>query len=583
MRAGAGQQRGQRQQRGAAAVFAGITLVAMLASIMLGIELARLYSVKRALQGAASLAALDAARVVGGCSEEVGDAPGLTNEVRNSLLRNGFNADALLEGGSEILFGQERSVDGIRSLDTSVPFDEATSVGIRLAQPFPDPMFPLLSGGDTPPVMRSTAYASQSVIGQVSVGTSLLMLNAADPGLVNGLLGGLLGSSVNLSVLAYQGLANASVDLLQLAQLQLGVIKPDDLLELTLDLPDALRLIEDAVATVGDVDPVVLSALAELASAADVSNRSVRLGDVLALEPGLESAADQLQVNLFDLVMALTQGAAQGTVLTLPVSVNIPGLLSLAIQLSILEPPQIAIGRPGYYSDGTPRTQARSAQLRLRLRLGLLNVFGGGGVVSLPLIVEGAAATATLTEVRCANRNRPEHETTVVAETALARIAVGDVADLSNPAAAIVKPPPLIDLLLLSIEVDQPIIVELAETAPQTLDFEGPFVPKVDSPAPDHAVHIGASTNTLLSGAVADLADGLSAHLTFGRLLGGVLNALGLNALLGLVLDLLAPVLVLVDVLLTSLLDLLGLSLGNADIQMQTLEAGSPYIFAKDG
>lgn len=573
---------GGRQQRGAVAVMAGVLIVALLASVMLGIELGRLYKVKRALQGAASLAALDAARVVGGCSAINPDPTQLSDEVRNSLTRNGFDGDALLQGDSEILFGQERVIDGLRTLDTNVPIDEATSVGIRLSQPFPDPLFPLLAGGDTP-VLRSTAFATQSVIGQISVGTSLLSLDAGDPGVVNGLLSGLLGSSVNLSVLAYQGLANATVDLLQMARLELGVIRPDDLLALSLDLPDALRLVEDTVAAVGNVDPVVQSALAAIANAAGGTAREVRLGDVIALEPGLESAADELPINLFDLLMALAQGAAQGEVLTLPLSVNLPGLLGLNVRLAITEPPQIAVGRPGYYSDGTPRTQARSAQLRLLLDLQLLNVFGGGGVVSLPLIVEGASATATLDEVRCASRGIAVHEATVLADTAVARLAIGQVSDLGNPAAPVTRPPPLVNLLgLLTVEIDQPIVVELADTGALPIDFTGPFVPAIETPDPSHQTHIGASTRTLLSGAVQDLGDGLSQHLTFGGLLGFALNLLGLGQLLGLVLDLLSPVLALVDGILASLLDLLGVSLGTANVQMQALDVGAPYIFAKN-
>lgn len=581
MRRGSGT--GRQQQRGAVAVMAGVLIVALLASVMLGIELGRLYNVKRALQGAASLAALDAARVVGGCSAINPNPSQLSDEVRNSLIRNGFDGESLLAGDSQITFGQERAVDGLRTLDTTVPIDEATSVGVMLSQPFPAPLFPMLAGNETP-VLRSTAFATQSVIGQISVGSSLLSIDAGNPGVVNGLLSGLLGSSLNLSVLAYQGLANATVDLLQMARLELGVVRPDDLLALTLDLPDALALVEDAVAAVGEVDPAVQSALASIAAAAGATNREVRLGDVIALEPGLESAADELPINLFDLIMALAQGAAQGEVLTLPLSVNLPGLLGLDVRLAIIEPPQIAVGRPGYYSDGTPRTQARSAQLRLLLNLQLLNIFGGGGVVSLPLIVEGASATATLDAVRCASRGNAVHETTVVADTAVARVAIGQVSNLGNPAAPVTRPPPLVNLLgLLTVEVTQPIVVELAESGAVPIDFTGPFVPAIDAPAPDHQVRIGASTRTLLSGAVQDLGDGLSQHLTFGGLLGFALNLLGLGELLGLVLNLLSPVLALVDGVLASLLDLLGVSLGTADIQMQALDVGSPYIFAKDG
>lgn len=57
----------RQRQRGAAAVFVAISLIALLASVALAIDTGRLYSAQRNLQRLADLAAMDAARVAGGC------------------------------------------------------------------------------------------------------------------------------------------------------------------------------------------------------------------------------------------------------------------------------------------------------------------------------------------------------------------------------------------------------------------------------------------------------------------------------------------------------------------------------------
>jgi uncharacterized membrane protein len=568
------------RQRGAAALFAGVTMVAFVSVVMLGIELGRIYSVKRALQSATALAALDAVRVVGGCT--TADAPTASSveaRIRDTLSRNQQIPESLLGEGSQILFGQERTEDGLRVLDTSVPFDEANAVGVRLIRSMPTPLFPVLSSGDG--VIRSAAYATQTVVGQISVGTSLLNLDTADSALANQLLGELLGTSaLTLSVASYEGLVRSTVDLLDLAALSVGSVDTASLLSLSLSAAEALDLMATVVNDDGN-----LTVAATLSSLAGSASRSTTfpLGDILRVEEGLESGAEGLPVNVMDLVMALAQAGARGQLINLPLNVSIPGLATAAVQLSIVEPPQIAIGRPGFFSDGTPRTQARSAQVRLQLNVELASVFPGGGLVNLPVVVEGASSHATLVSVRCANRLRPQPETTVEVDTALARVGIGRYSNLlSND--NVIAPLPLVNLAgLITVIMPNPVVVDVGEAAVDAVDFTGPFVPAVSEPAADHHQTVGLDNASLLESALDELGPLMADELQFGGLLGGPLNSLGLSGLLALVVDLLAPVVDLVDAVLGSLLDQLGLRLGNSEIQMQTLEPTPPYLFAKDG
>src|SRR5690606_20780764 len=80
----------RRRQTGAAAVFAAIAAGAGLTALALAIDVGRLYAAQRDLQRIANLAALDAARVTGGCFGEP-ENPSATafNEAVASIARNG--------------------------------------------------------------------------------------------------------------------------------------------------------------------------------------------------------------------------------------------------------------------------------------------------------------------------------------------------------------------------------------------------------------------------------------------------------------------------------------------------------------
>ena len=86
------------RQRGFAAVFAAIAMVAMLSAVALAIDVGRLYNAKRNLQRAASLAALDAVQVVSGCTGRgvIGTGQDARAEALASLARNQLVADSVV-------------------------------------------------------------------------------------------------------------------------------------------------------------------------------------------------------------------------------------------------------------------------------------------------------------------------------------------------------------------------------------------------------------------------------------------------------------------------------------------------------
>ncbi|MEW6169687.1 MAG: pilus assembly protein TadG-related protein [Pseudomonadota bacterium] len=581
---------GPRKQRGAVAVIAAVATVAMLTCVMLVIEIGRMYSAHRELRKLASLSALDAARVVGGCDSTSAAAPeDVIEGVNATLLQQGLSLEEVAALAPGVLLGQQTSDAGLRVLDTEADADVADSVAVTLTRAFPTPLIPIF----TPPAgpMSATAYARQGVVGRVVVGTTLLTLNSEDSVLLNALLGGLLGTTVNLSVADYNGLLSADVTLLELVEANVGVAQVDDLLSLETSLPGALNLISQALYATGEgVELVVAGLLSTLAGIADPNVDEIRLGDYLHVEEGVENLVGALPINVLDLLLGLAQLANEGYA----VDFQIPGLLDLSIpgvadvlvqaHLKIGQAPQEALGRPGYRADGSARTVARSSQLMVVLEVGVaLLPIGSFSLLSLDLdlAVDAAPATAELAEIHCPTSAEPQSVAFINAETTVARIGIGDF-DIGD-ADPIGNADDLVILELLGLDllvVDPPIILPLGHNEEGELSYDGPFVPKIEAPAPEHTQTIGVDPSTILSDAVGALLSQLVPNLVGNiPVLGAVLEPI-LTPVIDLVLAILDPLLNLVGALvLEPLLELLGVSVGSAEITMKAMTVERPVIF----
>lgn len=349
----------RHRQRGAVAVLAAVTIVALLISSLLVIEVGRVYYAERSLQKMASLAALDAARLVSGCGDPATQAA-LDSSVAASLARNGDPAiltSTTVEAGIV-----ETNVSSLRELSVT-DMDDARAVRVTLKRPLPSLLTPLLTAvGGT---MTASATATQEALGGLSVGSGLLSISSADSALLNPLLSGLLGGSVNLTAVDYSGLAGVNVSLEQLAT-AIGVDVQDlsDPLALSTQTPVLSETLNGlAGALGGTASGTVTGLLTQLAGSA--SNQDVPLGTIL--NPIADVAADVPFVNLLDLILAMGQAAQADyggvTPIDLPVGISIPSTLTVRAFVKVLEPPQLSgLGRPG-------QTEASTAQIRIMLRI----------------------------------------------------------------------------------------------------------------------------------------------------------------------------------------------------------------------
>ena len=118
---------------------------------------------------------------------------------------------------------------------------------VRVTATYPNPSYFLRAIGLRFNDATVSAVAGRRNLGAISIGSGLVSLQN---GMVNTLTRGLTGSSVGLSLLSYQGLANVDLNLFTFldavaVRANLGVMTYDQLPEQQIELPALLRALDD--------------------------------------------------------------------------------------------------------------------------------------------------------------------------------------------------------------------------------------------------------------------------------------------------------------------------------------------------
>ncbi|HKY90158.1 MAG TPA: hypothetical protein VJM11_03925, partial [Nevskiaceae bacterium] len=244
--------------------------------------------------------------------------------------------------------------------------------------------------------------------------------------------------------------------------------------------------------------------------------------------------------------------------------VNIPGLTNISARIAIVQPPRQKIFRAGEVLNPSDADDyASTAQARIELSA-TLNVAGLVGV-NLPLYVTLAKATAGLEEVHCARAGQPQHIVDVDTTTSIATLGVGQYSDIEAPSPTVTTAN-LVNVSALGIPIatiQAATAVDLGEESADGLEFEGPYSKT-------------QSLSTNLVSAVDNGLDDLSSGLTLTvSLLGINLPLVNEAAVAGAVIApltaALQPVLNLLNPTVVALLDALGVSVGNAEVEVVSL------------
>ncbi len=557
-----------RSEHGAIGILAAAALLLAVVALAMGVDLGRIGWQRRELQQQADAAALAAARVIGSCVAAPVD-PGATGQLVASA--NGFSGD-LLAGDGSVEHGTVTSSGGLRRFTPGSDLSQSDAVRVTATRSVPlSRVLPTRIGGQVP--LRAEAVARTAATGALRVGSFVADFDSRRAAMLDALLSAYLGSAVTLTAISYEGLAEVTVSVEELA-LAAGVDE-QTLLSQTTTLAGLLATISGALTAQGEGSAATS---VDQLEAATSTSRDLQLEDLIVHELDLERLAFAARIRVLDLILLAAAVAWEDQTLAVgPVDISVPGAASISLELRVVEPPQIAIGRAGLDDSGQWRTLARTAAVRVQIEVDAANALTlvGSDPVQLALTLTVGQGEGALRSVECARAATPLTSVEMDATPGTASVALGSFVDIdSDPT---VVPVQVAQLTVLGSSVADVSVSASAtlQDAPDTLSFDSPFVPELTSPSGENSRTVGSDVGTSAATTLTSLSvsPGISVSVV-GALPVGVTPALissEIDAILG-------PVLADLDLLLTPLVESLGVHLGGLDVTVLSVNRAQPAL-----
>jgi uncharacterized membrane protein len=528
-----------RDRRGTIAIVSAVAFSVACFLSAFAIDLGSLYVQRRHAQGAADLAAIAAAN----------DLDDAYAAARATLRSNGIEdiEQLVVEVGR---YEPDAAIEvGLRFTPGEVP---SNAVRVSLAEP--SQLHFASTFTDIRPEIEVEAIAATGSVASFSLGSRLLALRG---GLANAVLGALLGTELELSVMDYEALASADIDAFQFldalaTEIDMEAGTYDDVLQSEVTVADMLAAASHVASDGGStVAARILGGVTRSVAGASLQPGSIiDAGPMSTLNVG-DPAVDGFDASLsaLEMLQAAAVVAGGGRQVALDLAGGVPGVLSLTAELTIGE----AMQHSGWVSVGRPEAELHTAQTRLRVTAEI----GGTGLlrgisIRVPLYVELASASARLAAIECSVPDQPTVQ--VAAQPGLAKLAIGRIdGDLDDLGEVSVEHAALISTPLLS-------VTGKAELAIENLDAE---VVAFDQSEIDDRTVKSVGTRNALQSAIATLLGRLDLRVEAGGL------RLGLTPVsTELVSQQLQAVAAPLDEVVSSLLEALGVRLGEADVRV---------------
>ena len=399
-----------RDARGSIAIISAAFLLVAVAATAFAVDVGALYLERRTLQGVADLAAMAGAS----------DIDNAERAVAATIKANGVTATVTVERGQYV---PEPSVHHTQRF--AAGREPYNAIRVNLEKPGQLYFAKAITQDDIG--IGVTATAANDALATFSVGSRLL---AVRDGIVNDVLGGLLGANISLSAMDYEALIQAEIQLnpfLDALASQLDVTGGtyNDVLQASATVGDVIA----AAARVADQSGNAVASAAFYRLLSQVGGQSVDvpltslidlgpLGTVNLGDPAPGLDANFTAMELLSAAVVLANGERQ---MEIDLGTNIPGLLSLKLWIAIGEPPQQA----SWSAVGQADSSVRTAQTRLKLIAEVSGIGALQGVrVRLPLILALASAKGRLDSVACIAGGAPS--ATVAARPGVAEAWIGE-------------------------------------------------------------------------------------------------------------------------------------------------------------
>ncbi|CAG2154340.1 TadG family pilus assembly protein [Cupriavidus plantarum] len=546
------------RQRGAVSVMAVMLMATIGVAALVSIDIGYVFYGQRQLQKVADLAAVSGAQQLKRASDLAATSAGVLAAVQGAASQNGYPA-AVTTACGEVAAG---AADGMRAClglwdpgnpangDSTRHFNaeypatvSPNAVRVQATRTLPVLFVFPGSGGRQ---LRAEAIAVGSPpVASFSVGSGLLDVDTA-----NSLLGKLLGPNVTVkfSAVDWSGLVGTNITLEQL-RVAAGAGTINQLLGMELSLRDFYALVLKAANKSSLLGVAVGSPATTLGvGAVGVAVSMAKLLALGVLAPAASSAAE-VGLNVASLLMLSAQVANSNGARVDLGGPNL-GIARASIGLFVTQPPQTAVGPVRQTGTNTWQTTARTAQLGLRLDVVVDLPIAS---VNLPLYVEVASATASLTQLQCAGTSTDRRATLrLTQQVAKVCLAKSDGSANCEPTKTV-----LANIL-----------------GAQVVNVPIPAVPVGAAGSQDVVLAPGGQTHATatnpLSTAIGSLLGNLRPTIEFGGL--GLPPIIDVGALVN---ALLVPVAKLLDVVVPTLLTPLGIQLGNADLWMNGIDCNN--------
>ena len=311
--------------------------------------------------------------------------------------------------------------------DAAIPAEQRFSPGggapnaVRILLTRDRPMFfgSFLTGRQST-IIGASATGARRGYAAFSLGSRVAAVHGGVP---NALLSALTGSQVNLSVMDYNALASADVDLLAFSEalrteLDTDVLTFGQTLNTQATLPQVLSALSKST-----TDGQVASALGAIADSA--LPRSLLPSRAIDLGPRSSSIrvdpANPVKVNALGLLRSMLLLANANRQVDLSLASSLPGGSGVDVALIIGEPPAQS---PLIAVTDTRQIIVRTAQVRLKISAKVSTMLAR---VEVPVLVELGSASARITDIDCAIGGDPAVELGVT--TSPATLAIGKVND----------------------------------------------------------------------------------------------------------------------------------------------------------
>jgi uncharacterized membrane protein len=536
------------------AIFSAIIMVVIMGMAALGVDVGNMFADRRKAQSTTDIAAMVAAS----------NPTSAAAAVAATIANNNFNATAPATIQYGIYTANAALPVAQRFVTSSVA--AANAVGVTLQTSTPLFFGKVLTGSDRYTI-QTTAMATTTGFATFEIGSTLLSVNG---GLVNAVLGQMLGSSLSLSVMSYQSLLSANIDMFGFmnalaTRMNVTGVSYTSLLSGSASVGTILNAMIDSEQASSGTSAVV-SALSQIASSVNGATSKLPLSSLVNPGPYGTMTVGQTpgtgaSVSLYNLVAA-TASLANGTnQVASSLDVNLPGLLSVTMMLAIGQPP---VGT-SWVTVGSVGASVYTAQTRLLLTIQI----GGSGeiaTVNLPIYVNIANASATLTALQCGYPNISTSTVTLGVTPGVVDSWIGNVTpsmftSMSSP----VNPGPaaLVSAPLLTITGLAHVAMNNMSATPVTFTYADIQAMTMKT----------VNTTNYTQSLTTQLLDSLSLNVSVGGL------GLGLPSLLNqAVINIISPETATIDQLLASVLQTVGVAIGQANVWVTGLRCDGAVL-----